>query len=482
MKKGKKFIIIAGILLAAGVLVGLGIYNASRQEDSSGIPRNATPVQFEYAHRQTIVSRVSAKGVVELLDRTTLYPGTQARIDHIHVRAGDEVREGDLLITYDPKTLETYMDQLAEAELGLRSAELALAGAQIPPARLELLQAETQIKQAEKAITDIEAQARQIELNITQLNVNLESAEKRAADTHALFVLGVATQMEADNARDAVTSLQSQLDATSLQLETARNGLPMAEENVRLARATYNNIANRLNDERTRNQIQTLEINIEQMHLRIGMIQKNIDEFKHAEYSPVTGTVLLVYAAQGDMAMNGRPLFDLADTSNENLVIRINVPEGDAKNIDIGQYAEIKGAAFGAQSFDGYVSRIHPLAERKPVGNSMETVLTVEITPADDTIRLRAGYSIDTVITTGIQENALVVPLMSTLSDPEGGHFVYIMAEDFTVVRRNIVLGEYSGLYVQAGGISETERIILNPSQQIREGMLVRPTTGRAGQ
>jgi multidrug efflux pump subunit AcrA (membrane-fusion protein) len=519
MSKGKKALIFVCVLFIAGGLIAVGIYNASRQEDSSGIPRNAIPVQFERAHRQTITSRVSAKGVVELVDRTAMFPGTQAKIETIHVRVGDEVREGDLLITYDPKILETYMDQLIEADLALRSAELALAAAKIPPTRTELLQAEAQtsqaeaqvrqaktqvrqaeaqVIQAEKAIADIEAQARQIELSLSQLQANLETAEKRAKDTQALYVLGISSKTEADGAQDAVTTLKGQIDTTALQLETALSGIPMAElnvllameslrlaeenvplaeENVPLAEAQLNSIRNRLNDARTQNQIQSLELNIEQMELRIAMIQKNIDDFIQAEYAPVSGTVLMVYASEGDMAMSGRPLFDLADTSNRNLIIRINVPESDAKNIDIGQYAEIKGAAFGADSFAGHVSKIHPLAERKPVGNSMETVLTVEITP-DENIRLRAGYSIDTTITTGVHENVIVVPLMSTLSDPDGGHFVYIMAEDHTVQRRDIRIGEYSGLYVQADGVTEEDRIILNPSSQIREGIFVRPIAG----
>jgi multidrug resistance efflux pump len=421
---------------------------------------------------------VSAKGGVELVDRVTVYPSTQATIDQIHVRTGDEINEGDLIVTYDPKTLEAYTDQLSEALLALQSAELALAGAKLPPTRTELLQAEAQIRTAQKVITDIEAQAKQVELSIEQLEASLTNAEKRVADTQTLFVMGVATQMELDTAKDAVTGLNSQLDGIHLQMDALLGGIPIAEENVKLAQAQYNTLANRLNDPRTQNQIETLEINVQQMNLRIGMIQKNIDEFKHAEYAPASGTVLMLYAVEGDMAMTGRPLLDMADTSLDNLVIRINVPENDARNIQMGQPAEIKGPALGAQAFDGHVSRIYPLAERKPVGNALETVLTIEIMPDDRDIRLRAGYSIDTVITTGVQENALVVPLMSTLSDPDEGHFVFVMQDDFTIARHFITLGEYSGLYVQAHGITEAERIILNPTNQIREGVSVRPMSG----
>jgi multidrug efflux pump subunit AcrA (membrane-fusion protein) len=478
MTKTKKVIIFILILTAIGGLAGVGIYNASQKEDSSGIPRNAIPVHFEHAHRQTITSRVSAKGSVELLDRVTVYPSTQAQIDRVHVRVGDEVHIGDLLVNYDPKTLEAYQDQLAEALLALKSAELAIEAAKIPPTRMERQQAETAIRQAEKIITDIEAQAKQIELSIEQLSANIETAEKRAADAQTLFVMGVATQMELDGAKDAVTALQSQHETLHLQLETVLSGIPMAEENVQLAEAQYATLRNRVNDPRTQNQIKTLEVNIEQINLRLDMIHKNINDFKHAEYAEASGTVLMLYTVEGDIAMNGKPLMEIADTSQGNLVIRINIPENDAKNIELGQPTEIKGAALSTAGYEGYVSKIHPLAERKPIGNSLETVLTVEIAPKESDINIRAGYSIDAVITTGVQENVLVVPLMSTMSDPDEGHFVYIINDDFTVGKKLITIGEYSGLYVQADGVDETDKIILNPSNQIREGVFVRPVGG----
>lgn len=474
MSTGKKILIFLVVLLVAGGLIAFGVYNASRQQSATGIPKNAIPVQLENAHRETIVSRVSAKGSVELADKTTVYPETQARIKQVNVKAGDEVTAGDILLIYDTQALESYRDQLADAELALRSAELALESSRIPPTKTELLQAETQVKQAENTITDIDAQVRQIDLSLVQLSVSIEAAINKVNDTQSLHEQGIVTKTELDNARDALKNLENQLETTQSQRETALLGLPMAQENVRLAKAQYDALANRLKDPKSINQIASQEIAVEQAKLRITQIEKNIADFKPEETAPLSGTVITLYAAEGDVSTSGRALLEIADTSNRNLVIRINVPESDAKNIETGQSVDIKGAALGTDVYNGHISKIHPLAEKKQIGNAMETVLTVEIMPDSD-ILLRAGYTIDTSIITGTAEDTLVVPLMSTMSDEDGGHFVYIMNEDYSVEKRPVILGEYSGIYVQAAGVTEEDRIILNPSSQIKEGVYVKP-------
>jgi multidrug efflux pump subunit AcrA (membrane-fusion protein) len=475
MSTGKKALIFLAIVLVAGGVIALGVYNATKQQEATGIPRDAIPVQLESPHRETIVSRVSAKGSVELRETVTLYPETQARISLVHIKEGDAVNAGDLLVTYDAKILDTYRDQLAEAELALASAELSLASAFIPASSTELLQAEAQISQARKVISDIETQVGQIFINISQIEGNIETATLKRDNTQSLYELGIVTKTEMDNASETLKSLENQKETIFAQLNAALADKPMAEENLRLAQAQYNALANRLTDPKTVNQQKTQELAVEQAKLRISQIQKSIDDFIPVEYAPAAGTVLTLYAAEGDMASSGRALMAIADTSLRNLVIRIFVPEGDAKNIAEGQSAEIKGAALGTQSFPGHVGKIHPLAEKRQLGNTVETVLTVEIVSDDPSINLRAGYTVETSITTGTAEDTVVVPLMATLSDADGVHFVYLMQEDYTVEKRPIILGEYAGIYVQAQGVAEHERIILNPSGQIKEGVFVKP-------
>jgi multidrug efflux pump subunit AcrA (membrane-fusion protein) len=128
----------------------------------------------------------------------------------------------------------------------------------------------------------------------------------------------------------------------------------------------------------------------------------------------------------------------------------------------------------GAKIYHGTVSNISAVAEKKQVGNSTETVLTVEIKCGDDA-PFKVGYNVDVTITTRTIEDTVVVPLMSTIDETDGENYVYIMRDDYSVEKRKIDLGEYSGIYVEAGGVAEGEKIILNPSAQIEEGVFVKP-------
>jgi multidrug efflux pump subunit AcrA (membrane-fusion protein) len=108
------------------------------------------------------------------------------------------------------------------------------------------------------------------------------------------------------------------------------------------------------------------------------------------------------------------------------------------------------------------------------MGTSVETVVTVEIAIAE-TSRLRAGNTVDADIVTNISEDTLVVPLMSTISAGGGETYVYIVTDDFTLERRDITLGEFSAMYIEAIGITETCRVVNNPTPAMREGMNIRP-------
>ena len=72
-------------------------------------------------------------------------------------------------------------------------------------------------------------------------------------------------------------------------------------------------------------------------------------------------------------------------------------------------------------------------------------------------------------------EETLVVPLMSTLSEAGGTHFIYVVSDDSTLVRRDVTLGEFSDMYIQVSGVYEDDMIVLNPTPQMYDGMQIRP-------
>ncbi|MDR0271878.1 MAG: efflux RND transporter periplasmic adaptor subunit [Clostridiales bacterium] len=470
----KKIAIFIAIVAVAIVFIGINILNSRRAEQASGIPRNATPVNWAYPEAQTVISTVSARGSVELRDKVVVFPETQAQILTVHVKVGDEVEAGDVLITYDSAILEVYENQLAEAQLALRTAQLGLEAARIAPTNMEILSAENQIEQARSNISSIEAALAQNELQITQLTENIITARNSFADTQTLFESGVVARVELDNAAEAVRRLEDQLAILLAQRDTTELGLQPAREAERLAVAGLDELLQRNSNPQAVNQLRVQQIAIERAQLSIEQIEKSIEDFVSEEIAGVSGTVINLFVTEGEISVMGRPMLEIADISSENIVIVVHVPEYDAGNISVGQEVEISGRAIGNDVYDGVIERIHPIATQRMSGTNVETVITVEIT-VDGETRLRAGNTVDADIVTKISEDTLVVPLMSTLSESGGVNYVYLVTDDSTLERRDITLGEFSNMFIEVFGLEETSRVVSNPAMSLHDGMLVRP-------
>ncbi|MCL1976345.1 MAG: efflux RND transporter periplasmic adaptor subunit [Firmicutes bacterium] len=306
-----------------------------------------------------------------------------------------------------------------------------------------------------KVLENLQDQLAEAKLSLKSATLNLKAAQTALAGqdkrklenagiaydkAKLLYEAGAITKQEFENANEAKIDAQEQLD---------------------------NNLSH----------ISILQVTIEQNELKTSQIEKEIENYTLLEYAPCSGTVLASYIKKGDLVVPGHQLFDIADTSLNNLTITAVVPENEAKNLALSQDVEIRCTAIGQTIFKGRVSKISSIATKKQIGNSQETALTVEIRCED--APLKAGYTIDATIITKIIENTVVIPLMSTMRDADSHSYVYIMHEDYSVEKRLVELGEYAGIYVEAGNIAEGERTIINPSAQVKEGVFVKPVAIR---
>ena len=409
MSKRKKIIIAVVVAVLLCSYICFAIWNVSRSQVDTGIPKNAIPVETESSHIETIVCKVSVKGKVELVDVETIFPQTSATVMMVYVEEGDEVTDGQLLLDYDSKALDNLIDQLAEAKLSLKSATLNLAAAQAASSG------------ADKR--------------------RLDKAGAAYDNAKLLYDAGAIPKQDLDDAYEAKISAEEQIE---------------------------NNLS----------QINILQVAIEQSGLRIRQIQREIDGYAPSEFAPANGTVIAAYVKKGDSVTPGYQLFDIADVSVNNLTIKAVVPENDARNLALDQDVEIRCIPIGQAVYRGKVSKISPTASIRQIGNSQETALMLEIWCGG--APLKAGYTVDATIITKTVENTVVVPLMSTLREPDGTNYVYIMQDDYSVEKRIVELGEYAGIYVEVSNIKEGERTILNPSAQIKEGIFVKPVSLRA--
>ena len=315
----------------------------------------------------------------------------------------------------------------------------------------EVLAGQVLVDYDSKTLEDLQDLLTEAKLSLRQATLSLTAAETASAgpDKRRLE--------NADISYDNAKTLYEAGVISQQELAAASEAKISAEEQVE------NNLR----------QISILQVTIEQNNLKISQIQKEIDHYSPSEYAPISGTIFASYVKKGDIVTAGRQLFDIADVSQDNLTIVTIVPENDARNLALEQDVEIRCNAIGPAVFTGKVCKISPFATKQQIGNSSETALTLEIRSVD--APLKAGYTIEATIITKIIEDAVVVPLMSTVRETDGANYVYIMNDDYSVEKRLVELGEYAGVYVETSNIKLGEKIILNPSSQISAEVFVKP-------
>jgi len=108
--KRKTWMMLGGAMLVAG-LVGWKTFGSSSEAE---VLFTTEPVR-----RQDLRESVSANGEIQALTRVNVGTSVSGEIKVIHVKDGQTVRAGDLLVTLDQ---ERFKQDLNRAELGLRMA------------------------------------------------------------------------------------------------------------------------------------------------------------------------------------------------------------------------------------------------------------------------------------------------------------------------------------------------------------------------
>lgn len=467
----KKKIIITGIVFLG--LAGGGWFFYNRSVAAKAAVPAAMPTPVEKVGRATIITEVSAKGEVDLQDTELVYTNTVAEAEDVPVKKGDEVKKGQVLIRYKEKSLEDLHDQLSEAKLNLQTAQLALDAARLTDVKDSVKEsARLQVLTARQAIETRSAGIEERESSLKTLREDIGKAEKDYEDKKLLHDVGALARTELEQAEKELQTLQTQLknDTSSLELEKAR--LTNDENALSLAERQYEETLNpdkRIED----NAIASAEITLQKSRLQVEKIQKEIEDFQNEILSPIDGTLTQVNVSKGEVTPTDKVLMEVSNL--ERYVVRLEVRERDAPSIKEGMEATVSSPVFGSDTYKGTVTKIGGMAELKSTSSGTEKIVPVELTMDSAAPLLKPGYSMEAVIVTKTSEDAVVVPILATLSERNGSNYVYVVKEDNTLEKRVVKLGSFSDLTVEAEGIEEGEIIVSQPVMGMDEGSVITP-------
>ena len=452
----KKIAIIASVLVI--VVVGLGVFISSMK------PKNVETVpivQVSNVETQKMVTTVDADGIVAFRDKISVYAKNNGKVNNLPINEGDQVSQGDIIIQYDKSALETLQRQLDDAKLSVKSANLALEGHNRPIYESQLKQLDAQISQSEKSILDLENNLIQLEKDISKAQTDLDRA-------NILYSQGAISLTEFNNFETALTNLQN-------QKISAQNSLDAAKKQLDANKSQYETAKNKSSDPSIQNKIDSQKVIVQQAQLRVNQLTEDINDFEVASTSPITGTLVKLYVSDGEAVTEGKIVAEVGNLND--LVIESYIPEYDMDGIAVGQKVLITSETTD-EEFEGKITKVYPLAETKNVGGSEKSVVKVEVSMPNNTT-LKAGYTTDLTITTKVDENALVIPIMSYMSekkDDVSSEYVFVVKEDGTLEKRTIKVKSIKNSMASVEGLSQGEKVVSSPTEDMQEGMKINPS------
>ena len=489
--KNKKVLIVLLVVVALGGL-GVFVYANLNQGEDLGLE-----VAVATVGRSTLESTITAQGEVFLLESEVAFITNTLEVSEVLVRENYVVEEGQPLIIFNTdmqereRERERLVHQLRDTQLTLRSQEVSLESLRIGPTALEIENAGFNINRANQGILDAGFALEQVDSNIaTQQRAlelifsNLADAELTLSNTLILLDVGAATQNQVDAAQRAVENLQTEVFNAQERLATldgqrtqSLQNITAAEDNLRMAQVQLEDMENRINSPHNANAISQQEIGIQRTRLAIGEIQRNInilDDVEEVLYSPISGTITRINVVRGGIATQGAPLVEISDAGA--YVLRAFVNERNAGQLNIGQAVAIEGSILGNEILQGRISSISTVATTTQIAGVMERVIPIEITvDEEDTPLLIPGVTLDVTVTTNVRENVIAIPILSTLSEPDGGNFVFVVNSGNTLSRRDIDILAHADMYIEVTGLSEGEVIVLQPQHFMADEMMVNP-------
>ena len=190
-------------------------------------------------------------------------------------------------------------------------------------------------------------------------------------------------------------------------------------------------------------------------------------------FSPTTGKILRVLHESEGIIEPGDVLVEIGDTSD--LEIVVDFLSIDAVRIKPGQRVMIEHWG-GESSLNGVVQKVEPFGYTKVSSLGIEEqrvdVIIDLVDPREQWVSLGHGYQVEARIILWQDDNILKIPLTSLFR--ENKDWSVFVAEEGRATLKRVEIGKKNAFEAQVlSGVKKGEQVILHPSNQIENGVLI---------
>jgi membrane fusion protein (multidrug efflux system) len=197
---------------------------------------------------------------------------------------------------------------------------------------------------------------------------------------------------------------------------------------------------------------------------RIAVDEARVELDKGRILSPIDGGVEDRTVDVGEMASPGLPAFHIVNTDQVKVVVDLS--ERDVFAMRTGLTVPFHVDALNGQSFTGTAAFVAAAAD--PRSNTFR----IELQAANPDGRLKPGVIARVMITRGVIEDALAVPLSALI--PEKGQYVAYLVRDGHAVRRIVTLRAIiHDLAVVQEGLAPGDRVVIEGQRLVSDGAAI---------
>lgn len=416
-----------------------------------------------------LAASATASGQVEARRTASLAVNTPGVVEQVHVRVGDSVQPGDVLVRLESGGLTLAVTQaeqavaIAQANLDgllappfatdVASAEATLASAQAnldtllagpSPADMALYEANLRSSQASLASASAQLQTVQDSVTQSQLlaaqsallsaQINQQNAQDRNDDfaneaTDEALVSANQALAAAQATYDALLAgpgsgdlgaAQANVGAAAARLDSAEANfalntqaatdaqLAQARQQIAQAQATLAKLVAGATTE----QITQAELSLRQAELNLAAAQESLD--KATVVAPFAGLVTAVHVSEGEYATG--VAVELVDNSSLELVL--SVDEVDIGQLEVGQSAEITLETWPDTALNAAIDAIAPSADQDSSG-----LITYEVHLGlnQGDLPVLLGMTANARLITANREGVLLLPNGAITTDRQTG-------------------------------------------------------------
>ena len=241
-------------------------------------------------------------------------PQIQGRIQKLLVDEGTQVKAGDLIAVLDPSELE------AEE----RAAAATIASMRFKVSESHYTQQSTQ-GSTTSDVANAQARLQSARAQLLQAEATLQRVESDSRRTIELAKEGIASDQDRVQAEANLKAQQASVQALKDQLSAAQADLNSAVARTNQATAARSTVAS------TREQLANAEAQLKETEVRLGYTKI---------YAPVSGTVSVRAAREGEVVNAGSPIVTIVDLSDT--WVRAAIPETYADHIGLGDTLRIQ--------------------------------------------------------------------------------------------------------------------------------------------